>query len=290
MSFTIGICAPSSQVDPAKIEAGKNWLETKGARVVVHPQTFATSQGSEAGPAAQRAAAVTDLMHDSSINAVMAARGGNRCLEILPLLNFNSLPHKPFMGFSDATSLLCGLYQGGNTQSWHGPALHSFASPTLTEAHKTQALNALQHGLTAPLNLEGECVIEGEAEGVLLGGNLSLLTALAGTAYMPDLKGSILFLEDWHEETSKLDRMLETLKLQGVFQTIAALVLGNMDPLPETGTIPFGYSVVECVQQKLEGRRIPLITHAAFGHGNDLLPLPFGKKMRLSKNCLTSAL
>ncbi len=268
----IGVFAPSSFVEKADIEAACALMEGKGFEVYVHPQTYAR-HGQIAGTLAEKLEAINALYTDPSIDVIWAAGGGNRALGLIDHLDYSLIKDtpKPMVGFSDVTALLNAITVHTGITNIHGPVFKTLP--------KHAQLDALLAGdFSMPLG--GAHVLRaGTAEGPLFGGNLSVFQYLPGT--LPSfLKGAILFLEDCNEEISRIDKMLIQLKRLGVFDEIGGLLLGQFGDAPETGR-PFEFSLPDIVAEHLDGRDIPVILNAPFGHGDKLYALPVGGKATL---------
>lgn len=270
---TIAIIAPSSRGQPDL--AGVGILEKRGFKVRVHAQNFLTDNQS-AGSAAQRAMALTEMFADPKVDAVMAARGGNRAMHFLPMLDFSAIKAnpKPFIAFSDGTALLNAFYAQTGLIGYHGPTLSRVAKAQPSELD--QMVNALQ-GKGAKLNWNDAVTVQGgKASGPLIGGNLSMMAALCGTPYMPDASGAILFIEDIGDQLSRYDRMLAQLRLAGVLSKISGLVIGQMIVDGDSSVTPFGFSVEDIIQDHIKGLNIPVLMNAPFGHSGPLCTLPVG--------------
>lgn len=273
--------APSSFVEKDDIEKSAALLRDKGYEVFVHEQTYAREHQS-AGNAQDKLEALHALYADDSIDAIWAAGGGNRALYLLDELDVDLIAKnpKPLIGFSDVTALLNSIYAQTGVTGWHAQVfknLHKF-----DQLDKTLAALA---GESMPMSLaDAEIVQGGEAEGILVGGCLSLFHYLVGTNDCPNLDGAILFLEDCSDEMSRFDRMFAHMKRMGAFEQIGALVLGEFHDVRD-GARPFGFSLKDIALEALEGKNIPLILNAPFGHGARLWPLPVGAQATLdSKN------
>ncbi|MCB9982058.1 MAG: LD-carboxypeptidase [Rhodospirillales bacterium] len=270
---TIGVMAPSSFVEKDDIEKSRALLEGKGYRVVVHPQTFAR-QHQSAGSAAEKIKALHALYADQGIHAIWAAGGGNRALGLLDGLDYDLIGKnpKPLIGFSDATALLNPLYAHTGHEGFHAQVfknLHLF--------DQLEETLAVLSGGTSSLNLHGVDILQdGLAEGPILGGCLSLFHYLPGTNDCPNLQGAILLLEDTGDALSRFDRMFIQMKRMGAFEQIGGLILGRFDDLREGGR-PFGFTLEDIVLEALDGRDIPVVMNAPFGHGARLLPVPIGR-------------
>ena len=271
----IGVMAPSSYVERADIERAQALIEGHGYKSFIHPQTYERNHQS-AGTGAQKAEAFHELWARNDIHAVWAAGGGNRCLPLLELINFDQLKvtPKPFVGFSDATALLNGIYAHTGIPTIHGPVL--------SKLHKHKQIASLIRMLegkdtSIPLD-QAQVINAGRAEGVMVGGNLSLFQYLPQTLPTPFWKNAILFLEDCNEELSRIDRMLYHLKRLDVFKDISGLVFGQFTSPKESGR-PFGFSLEDIIKEHAEGLSIPIVMNAPFGHGEDLYPIQIGTRM-----------
>ncbi len=277
---TIGIIAPSSYIEADRLDAGVAILRDLGFGVSIHPQTLARD-GQSAGTAVEKVAAFHETVLDPSIRAIMAAGGGNRGAQILPLLDYDLIQSHPklYIGFSDSTAILAGLAAKLGLISCHGPVVKTL--PTLDHA-ALQTFSGLLTGKMPPYPMTGAKTINpGQAEGRLFGGTLSVLCALQGTGYLPDLTGAILYLEDTGEELSRLDRMLWQLKTAAPFSKLAGIMFGQIGLPPETGR-PFGFTLDAILEEHTKGLNIPVVAGAPFGHVERSFPLPFGGLASLS--------
>lgn len=281
---TIGIMAPSSRVSAEDVEAGKEWLEQKGYQVYVHPQTFG-QHGQSAGTHDQKIAALHELVSDPKIHTVIFAGGGNRALHILDNIDYGLIAATPkiYMGFSDCTAVLNAITAKSGIITYHGPVLKRIPS----NAQMDFNLSLLQQQIrTIPLS-SASAIKQGSAEGILAGGNLSLIRAM-NESDLPDLNGAILFLEDVNEEFSKIERDFCALRRSGMLDKISALILGGFTGLTDTGAIPFDMSLEDIVRENTAGLDIPVIMGAPFGHDkSQLYAFPIGAKAKLEKDTLT---
>jgi muramoyltetrapeptide carboxypeptidase len=276
----IGVMAPSGYVEKADMLAAKEFLQAKGFSVFLHPQ-YESRFNQSAGTSEEKAAALHDLFADTTVKAIFAAGGGNRALHLLEKLDYDLIAANPkiFMGFSDVTALLNTFYSKAGLVTFHGPVLNRIVS--LDDEQFSFALDLLA-GRDVEYPVE-QCRIlkEGTAEGALVGGNLSLFHLLPNTDFAPACDGAILFLEDWREEMSKIDRMFLQLRRTGVFSEISGLVCGNFGEPGDSGR-PYGFTLDEIILEHAEGYGFPIVLDAPFGHGDKLYPFPVGGKARLS--------
>jgi len=275
---TIAIIAPSSRgdIDPANTSV----LEARGISVVIHPQN-ALADNQSAGSAHARAQALMDVFRDPAIDAVMAARGGNRSMHILPHIDFDVIAanRKPFIGFSDSTALVNAFYAQCGLTGFHGPTLSRLARGT--EEQIDQMLACMAGQPTAVDMPESIVINGGRATGPMVGGNLSMFTALFGTPYMPPVEGAILFLEDIGDQLSRYDRMLAQLRLAGVFDRVAGIMFGVMHAEGDSSVTPFGFSVMDILSEHMQGLNIPVLADAPFGHKGPLWTFPVGGRATL---------
>lgn len=278
---TIGIMAPSSRTDQAKVDEAVKTLESMGYKAKVHPQTR-LAHFSSAGTPAEKAQALEDLWSDPDVKAIMSARGGNEAAEILPLLDYKKISVMPkiLIGFSDVTSLLLAINKHSGIVTFHGPMLNSLKG--IDQGHLSQCFRMLS-GHEKNIDLSGSQPLQtGTAQGRLIGGNLSVLCSLMGTPYQPDFKDALLFLEDIGDELSRINRFFLQLKLAGVFNQISGLIVGNFSDLTDEGRLKFDRSVEDMVKHHARGTSFPIVTDAPFGHQDSLVTIPVGAPAELN--------
>ncbi|MBU6235128.1 MAG: LD-carboxypeptidase [Alphaproteobacteria bacterium] len=281
---TICVIAPSSrgEISPADIAV----LEANGYKVAVHPQT-ALADNQSAGSAQDRAKAVMDAFTNPAYDIVMAARGGNRAMHILPYLDFAAIKAsgKPFIAFSDGTALLNATYARTCVTGYHGPTL-SRVSKSRTE-EITQMLDCLE-GRGNRVELTGATTLQGgQAKGAMVGGNLSVFAALLGTPYMPDCAGKIVYLEDIGDQLSRYDRMLAQLRLAGVFDKAAAVMFGVMHAEGDSSVTPFGFTTADILREHTAQLNVPVLCDVPFGHKGPLPTFPVGGRATLDADAKT---
>jgi muramoyltetrapeptide carboxypeptidase len=281
---TIGIIAPSGFGDAADIDAAALALKNYGFQVKIHPQCYERDFVT-AGSVEQRVKGLHDFFKDDSVNAIFAMRGGLRSMQLLDHLDYDLIEKHPkiFIGYSDATFLLSTLNKRCNMPVFHGLTLSRYLSDKPKDDQE-KTLSFLQGG-NLPWPNAGEVSRSGEAEGIIYGGNFSLLISLlaAKETYRPILKNRILLIEDIGEEIRQIDRMMGTLALADVFDDINALVVGQMSDIRDTGDYyKFNRSAQEIILEYLKGWDKPVVFNAPFGHAAPNLPFPIGIKARLT--------
>jgi len=279
---TIAIIAPASPIYSRDVlERGIESLERMGFRVRFKERIFESSHYL-AGSDWARADELLRAFEDPSIQAIIGLRGGYGSARIIPLMKLRRLrPHqKIFIGFSDLTTLMMFFRKHMGWITIHGPMASSLSLADIPQDQAEHLFSLLSNpGYRPKLHFEQlDCWVPGTAEGELVGGCLSILTASLGTRYEIDTDGKILFIEDLGEPPYKLDRMLMHLQLAGKFRSIAGVMLGNfIDCEPTRG----GYSAGEVLRDILSRLDVPVIAGFPLGHGKDNWAVPFGARVRL---------
>ena len=240
------------------------------------------------GTDADRAADLNTFFADDSIKAIFTTAGGAGAQRVLPFLDYDLIKKhpKPIFGLSDNTSLQNGVYAKANCPSVTGFSLkYDFKSGHFSDFTKA-SLEAVFKGEKQKIQ-SGKTLCSGSAEGILIGSCLSTFRNLCGTAYMPDLSGKILLLEDVGEKSYKIGVMLTQLLQQKDFEKVTGIIFGqftNCAPFEEQdGTVE---DMLQEFPQLLE-KQIPIITDFQFGHIPDRYVLPLGEKVRLNADsCL----
>jgi muramoyltetrapeptide carboxypeptidase len=281
------IVAPAGAVfHRAQLDLARDALAALGLRVRVGDNLFAR-YGSLAGRDEERAADLNAAFADPEVRAVLPIRGGWGSARLLPYLDYEAVRRDPkvVLGFSDVTALLLGLHARTGLVTFHGPtALGRW--PRFTVEHLRRVLFAAEAPTLVnpvdddpdrlvPLDHRIRTVAAGRARGRLLGGNLTVLSALVGTPYLPSFDGAVLFLEDTEEAIYRVDRMMTQLALAGVLGRLAAVVFGTCDECgPGRG---YGSLTLEEVLEDHVGRLgVPAWEGAMIGHGMPQWTVPVG--------------
>ena len=285
----IGIISPAAPSGQNALNTGVELLQAQGYRVKLFPNA-AASHHHLAGTDAQRLADLHAAFADSDVDVVMCSRGGYGCMRLLNKLDWDLLRANPkwLVGFSDVTALQIAMYQQLGWQSLYGPMLTSNLvddDPALFDWH-WKALHPLLSGDAiqpssswAVPNTDAYHLIHTSdslfpvMEAPLLGGNLSLLAALCGTPWQPRPKGHLLFIEDWNESHYTLDRKFQQLKLAGVFEGIAGLLLCDFSGIAAE---PDGWALVDFFKDWFADSHFPVGYGLSVGHGNVTATLPQG--------------
>ncbi|QJA06208.1 LD-carboxypeptidase [Thermosulfurimonas marina] len=261
----VRVVAPAGAVEKEALAPGLKILKDWGLRVEVDPGVF-EKKGYLAGEDRSRAEALLRAAEEAEV--LWAARGGYGSARLLPLLA-PRLPEKfpPLLGFSDLSALLNLLAQRG-LPVWHAPTVCFLPRLSPEALSETRALLFGEKALV----FEGLGLSPGKTQGPVFGGNLATLSALLGTPYFPSLRGALLFLEDLREPLYRLDRYLTHLRLSGVLDEVAGILLGDLG-LPEGEILPLVKEVLP--------REKPCGLFPYLGHKPALTAFPLGVWARL---------
>lgn len=278
---TIGICAPARKVSPEELAPGISLMESWGFHVKTAKNLFA-AENQFSGSDAQRTADMQELMDDPTVDAIISARGGYGCVRIIDRLNFNRFAQQPkwIIGFSDLTVFHNHLHQQFQIPSIHAAMVFSMGDDRCTP----EALGNLKQLLTgSEIRYSVENSVwnrKGSAEGILVGGNLSLLYALSGSASDIDTRGKILFIEDLDEYLYHIDRMLMQLKRSGKLEGLNGLIVGGMSDMRDNA-IPFGKTAEEIIAEAVSEYSFPVCMNFPAGHIQNNQPLLMGGRVSL---------
>lgn len=278
---TLAIVSPAAPSSAEAMETGIAYIEAMGFRPKVMPHALG-SRHYLAGSDDDRLADLHAAFADPEVKGILAARGGFGCMRLLPHLRWDLIHAHPkvLIGFSDLTSLLLPLYQRTGLISFHGPMLTSnlIEGDTYTQNELwKQVTGSVAYPYIIPNQTPYRCFTPGTCEGPLLGGNLSLLAALCGTPYQPDTTGAILFIEDWHEQFYSLDRQFTQLKLAGMFNNIAGLLLGDFVEIEDSWK---GYPLSDLLRELTASLTVPVGFGFSVGHGDHTATFPIGADAR----------
>ena len=276
----IAIIAPGGYVPDSSLEKGIDSLESRGSRVFNYYDPEKRYQRFSATDE-ERVQQIVQAVSNPRAQIVMALRGGYGTTRLLPYLDFDGLAKsgKLFVGHSDFTVFQMALLKKGGI-SFAGPMVNSdFAGKELGGF----TIDHFEACMTSPevfLEWFSRNNPDVNVEGVLWGGNLTMLAHLAGTPWMPDISGGILFVEDVHEQPYRVERMLLQLDEAGILGKQKALVLGHFTEFKETD-YDNGYDFEAMLVWLRSRLTIPVLTGLPFGHVRDKATLPVGGHARL---------
>ncbi len=279
---TVGIVAPASNIKRADLEAGCEALRHTGYR----PFYFDSILEQDlyfAGSVERRARELEEMFVRDDVRAIVCARGGygaNHLLKELDLKKIRAHP-KSFVGYSDITTLLTYFYDAAGLVTFHGPmAAKDWAHADGVDLESWHAAVSGTTTWDVVLGAGVDGLVEGDAEGVLFGGCLSILVASLGTPYEIKTEGTILFLEDLAAKPFQIDRMLMQLKLAGHLDKVRGIVFGEMLDCVQTANQD--YTLQDVVTRIVGDLGVPVAFGVRSGHvtsGN--ITLPFGVRAQL---------
>lgn len=246
-----------------------------------------------AGTDEQRAADLNAAFADPAVRAVFAMRGGWGSARVLPLLDWALIRRNPklLVGFSDITALHLAFAARAGYPTIHGPnAGNSWRKESweslwrLAFTGETPTLASPAPDPADPLQQsrwQVETIRAGTARGPLLGGNLSVLAALVGTPWLPDLRGAILFLEDTGEAEYRIDRMMSQLQLSGILDQLAGFVFGQCTRCSAGVEGYSGLTLPQILEHYIAPLGIPAFGNANVGHVANQLCLPSGGEVEI---------
>ncbi len=284
----IGIIAPAAQLkSKAPFVQGIQILKEMGFEPV-HPRDLWQGDYFLADTDQQRANEFNRMWADPSIKALIAARGGYGSLRLLPFLDTKliSSKSKTMLGFSDITILNAYLFDNHQQISLHGPVVTSL--PAMNRSSLERLYACLTGNFASTIELSClEILKEGHNDcfAPLVGGNLSSLLTLTGTAYNFDYSEKILFLEDVDEPHYKLDRMLTQMKLAGNLDHLSGLILGEFNHASYCDTVEklrYKEYIWNRVLELTEEFSYPIIAGFPVGHGSDNYTVPYGLPARIN--------
>jgi len=287
----VGLVDPASATwEPIDVDIVEDTLTALGL-VAKRGAHLLDRRGSLAGSDRDRAADVMAMFTDPSVKAVLPVRGGWGCARILPHLDFEAIRRNPkvLMGYSDLTALLLAIHARTGLVTFHGPNGASewnatsadFFTRVVLKAEAVTFTNPREKGETlAQTEYRTRTITPGVVSGRLLGGNLSVLTALLGSPYLPDFRDAILFLEDVNEAPYRIDRMLTQLALAGVLKAARGVIWGTCHECePDAG---FGsLTIPDLLDDHVKPLGVPAWRGALVGHIDRQFTLPIGADVEI---------
>lgn len=276
---TVAISSPAGAVwDEVQIETFTTILKGFGFNVI-HGKTLKEKFGYFSGTDDLRANELNELFANKKVKGIFCMKGGWGCARLLDKIDYELIEKNPkvLIGFSDITTLLVAITAKTGLVTFHGPVGNSgwndFTKSVFTNVVMTP--NPYQFPETPATENKPVLINPGKANGELIGGNLTVLTALMGTGYVPDWKNKILFLEEAKEEPYSIDRMLTQLKLCGVLNSINGFIFGKCAKcLAEEPMKAFTFE--EVIIQHIKPLGIPAFYGAMIGHIENKLTVPLG--------------
>lgn len=269
---TIGISSPASYISLEEIQPSVQLMQSWGFNIQVG-DSVGKKDFTLGGTDAERLADFQKMLDDPAVKAIMCARGGYGVVRIIDQLNFKKFKSKPkwIIGFSDITVFHSHINSKLGIATIHSKMCNSFpsdwtlAKPIQIETILSirQVLSGLPVKYTAAWNKDNRT---GRTEGLLVGGNLSIIETLAGSDSDLDTAGKILFIEDTHEALYSIDRMLWNLKRSGKLDKLKGLIIGGFKLKEDSPGDEFGKSIYEIVLEKVKEFKYPVCFDFPVGH------------------------
>jgi muramoyltetrapeptide carboxypeptidase len=291
---TVMFVAPAGPPKKEEVMRAKRRIEDGGYKVTMRDDIFDV-EGYLAGTDERRADELMEAFKDDEVDAVLCVRGGYGVMRMLDRLDFDEIREnpKPLLGFSDITSLHAALQAKANLVSFHGPGpasgLGSEEGPTDFTAK--YVIRALEANDEASYTIEVPAAVSevasygsGMASGRLVGGNLSLISAIEGTPYAINCEDAILLIEDVNEAPYRIDRMLAQLKLAGKLQQIRGAVLGQFTTefvREDKLTDDERFDTNGVLAQYFKDAGIPVLVNYPIGHHKQNATVPLGAQVEV---------
>jgi muramoyltetrapeptide carboxypeptidase len=281
---SVALIAPAGIVSEQKLEKSISNIKKLSLKPInISPDR--KNYGYLADTDSQRINELNNAFSDNNYKAIFSIRGGYGSLRILSAINYNLIKKNPkiFIGFSDITAIQSALFQKNKLVSFHGIlASSNFSDYTIYQLEKLifkpeknyklplKSIKILNHGYT---------------QGIIVGGNLSILSSLIGTEYLFNFKNKIVFIEDVNEPPYKIDKMLNHLIMATNISSAAAIVFGKFykcEPSDFNSDKKNSFSIKQIIKNYFNNFKIPIIYDVNFGHIDNSLIIPIGIKAKIN--------
>jgi muramoyltetrapeptide carboxypeptidase len=277
----IGIVATARKVFRINMEESAKIMEGWGFKVKFGKNLFG-DVNQYSGTDEERAEDLQTMLDDPEIKAVISARGGYGTMRIIDRLDFTEFKKHPkwVVGYSDITVLHSHIHCNCHVATLHATMPINFK----LDLFSTESLRKALMGIPQEYKTTNDTSVknrEGKTEGMLVGGNLSLLYALLHSDSDIDTEGKILFIEDLDEYLYHIDRMVLSLKRAGKFRGLKGLIVGGMNQMKDN-EIPFGKNAEEIIEEHIAEYNFPVCYGFPAGHETKNYALPLGKMISLN--------
>lgn len=288
---TIGITSPSGYITEQEIAPAVEQIQSWGF-TILQGSTIGKRDFTFGGTDEERLSDFQAMLDNPEVKAILCARGGYGVTRIIDRLNFSSLRKRPkwVIGFSDITAFHNHIHTNHGVASIHSKMCNSFPDVWANaEPIQVETILSLQKALTGVKQQYKADPHEknryGMAQGVLVGGNLSMLETLSGTPSDINTDGKILFVEDVGEPLYRIDRMFCNLKRTGKLAKLKALLVGGFTGIkPDTPGEEFGRTLQEIVHEKIKEYHYPVCFNMPVGHQRNNFAFKCGANHRVSIN------
>jgi muramoyltetrapeptide carboxypeptidase len=279
---TIALICPAGFMHPEKWQACADQLSAWGFNVKPGKTMHSASGNYFSGTDEERLADLQAMLNDPTIKAILCGRGGYGLSRIIDQIDFKKFRKHPkwIIGFSDITILHAHINRHLKIATLHGPMANAFNDPAQTQPYLLSLKNALTGKKTKYSTTPHQFNRNGIATGQLIGGNLCLMAHLIGTASAYKTKQKILFLEDVGEYLYNIDRLFIQLKRAGVFDNLAAVIIGGFTDNKDTER-PFGKTPEEIISEQLQPYNFPICFNFPVSHGPANYALKIGAEFTL---------
>ncbi|WP_432663417.1 LD-carboxypeptidase [Wukongibacter baidiensis] len=285
----IGLIAPASPTPEEKVVRSKELLEELGFKVKVGQSCYGR-YGYLSGSDELRARDLNMMFGDKNIDGIMCIRGGYGTPRILEQIDYDCIRKNPkaFIGYSDITAIHIALNQVCRLVTFHGPMASTDMIKDFDDFTRESLMNSIMYEdaveeVMNPDDHKIETLVGGCAEGVLVGGNLSLIAATIGTPYEIDTRGNILFIEDIDEEPYSIDRMLTQLSLARKLDEASGFILGDWNNCIARSYDP-SLTLTEVINDLIVPLNKPTICNVRAGHCKPMVTLQLGRKLSIDGN------
>ncbi|WP_346044282.1 LD-carboxypeptidase [Paraclostridium tenue] len=287
---TIGIIAPSSPYRPLckeslnyELDNIKKTIENFGYKVKMGNTCYLSYKGYLAGTDEDRVKDIETMFEDKNIDAILCLKGGYGTPRILDKINYDIIKNNPkiFIGYSDITALHIAFNQICNLVTFHGIMAATVSNwDEFTYNSFMDIVNSKESlELKNPEDEELYTLVKGSANGIIIGGNLSLIASTIGTSYEIDVKNKILFIEEIGESIYKIDRMLTQLELSGKFNDCKGIIFGDFEDCNKERVED--YDLYDLLLNKIKKYNKPCVYNLQSGHCKPMISMPLGVNCNL---------
>lgn len=278
----VGVVASGFAVDRTAVEAGVAELDRMGLRVRIGRAVY-RRDGYLAGSDASRLQDLVTMLEDDEVRAIHFARGGwgaSRFLDVVPWKLMARHP-KLMIGYSDLTAIFAPALDRCRLSSVYGPLVTELGNPRkFDRASLARAYFHTRQPFAISFSARS-VLLPGSAVGPAVGGCLTLLTHLTGTRYAPDLRGAILLIEEVGEAPYRLDRMLTQLRLAGMLDHLAGVLVGSLTGCKPPAGARRSPTARHVITESFRPLGIPVVSGLRFGHIDRKLSLPLGVEVHI---------
>lgn len=307
----IGVFSPSlpgTYTSPTRFERSKRFMESKGF-IIVDGSLTGKCDGYRSGSIKNRVQELNQFIRDPEIKCIMSSVGGSNSNSLLPYLDYEEIKKQPkiFVGYSDVTAILLGIYAKTGMTTFYGPSLISslgefppYVNDTFSSFEdmliKNEALPyeypiypfwtdeqlnwQTQNHPKASYPNEWVCVKKGVATGRLIAGNLMTMLSIWGSPYMPVIhKGDILMIEDCKKTAAIVEKHFSFLKINGIFEKVGGVILGKHEQFDDQGT---GLTPYDILLEVIGDTNIPILADFDCCHTHPIVTMPIGATIELN--------